>query len=255
MRQFGRALSRRGSHRSERARLGVRRCIGCLLAVLFLGAASLPGADRCTDARDDIHQAERLVEAGRKAEARPLLESAFMACPMSPQNLDLLAEAYDSLQDFTRAGLFRGQALRLRGISEKPTAEFNSSRSSVERGQTATLTWSTKYATEVEIVPEPGRVAAHGSKVVGPLSNTTYQLRATGPGGTATFTVAVTVTKARLTEGDVQELLKNDVLPERVAHLAAERGVSFDMTPQIERELRNAGADDELIEALRKDHR
>jgi hypothetical protein len=255
MRQVCRAQSLCGLQRPPRARFGRRESLGCLLACLLLAAPALRGADRCSHARDDILQAQNLIQAGRKAEAQPILQSAFMACPSDPRNLELLAATYDSLQDFDKAALFRGQAFRLKGVFEKPTVKFTSSRSSFEHGQTATLNWSTQYATNVEITPDLGRVAARGSKLVGPLDNTTYQIKATGPGGTVTATVEISVTKARLTEDVVRELLKNNVPCERVAQLADQRGVSFDVTPEIERDLRQASANDALIEALRKARR
>lgn len=255
MRQAGRTESPGDLQRPQRTHPGGRRSLGCLLACLLLAAPALRGADPCSNARDDIHQAQNLIHAGRKAEAQPILQSAFMACPANSRNLELLAAAYDSLQDFDKAALFRGQAFRLSGVSEKPGVEFTSSRSSFERGQMATLSWKTQRATRVQITPDLGRVGAQGSKLVGPLEDTSYQLRATGPGGTVTATVKISVTKARLTQDAVRELLQNDVTCDRVAQLAKQRGVSFDVTPKIERDLRQVGADDALIEALRKSRR
>ncbi len=54
-----------------------------------------------------------------------------------------------------------------------------------------------------------------------------------------------------LTKEDVIGLLKGDVPPERVAKVAHDQGTSFPMTRAAEKELRDAGADDTLIEALR----
>lgn len=55
-----------------------------------------------------------------------------------------------------------------------------------------------------------------------------------------------------LTENDIVKLLEAGVTPTRVATLVAERGVSFDLTPEAEQRLRQAGADDALIPALIK---
>ncbi len=45
--------------------------------------------------------------------------------------------------------------------------------------------------------------------------------------------------------------LREGVLPRRVAALAEERGVEFEPTVEVERELKNAGADDQLINQIR----
>ena len=255
MRQAGHTRFLCGPQRPQCVRFGERHSLGCLLACMLLAAPVLHGADPCSHARDDIHRAQNLIRAGRKAEAQPILQSAFMACPADPRNLEILAATYDSLQDFNRAALFRGQAFRLSGVSEKPAIEFTSSRSSFERGQTATLSWNTQRATSVQITPDLGRVGAQGSKLIGPLEDTTYQLKAIGPGGTVTATVKISVTKERLTENEVRGLLENDVTCARVAQLAGQYGVSFDVTPEIERDLRRVGANDDLIQALRKNRR
>lgn len=55
-----------------------------------------------------------------------------------------------------------------------------------------------------------------------------------------------------LAESDIAKLLEAGVTPTRVAALVAERGVSFDLTPEAEQRLRQAGADDALLLALVK---
>jgi hypothetical protein len=54
-----------------------------------------------------------------------------------------------------------------------------------------------------------------------------------------------------LTRNDVVSLLEGAVPSSRVAVLAKERGIDFEVDPAIESELRQAGASDELITALR----
>ncbi len=213
------------------------------------------GGDRCGNAREDIRQAEALAEKGQPAQARTLLRSALLVCPSDGQNLNLLAEAYDLLGDYPQAGTFREQAMRMQGVSAKPTVDFRASSSSIERGQTATLNWNTSYATEVEITPGIGRVAAKGAKIVAPTSATTYQLAARGLGGSATASREILVTTPRLAEADVLDLLTSGVPKARIAQLAAERGVAFDVSAEVEQRLRGAGADDSLIRALKRAHR
>lgn len=58
--------------------------------------------------------------------------------------------------------------------------------------------------------------------------------------------------KKPLAKNDVIELLEGDVPAARVAEIAGGRGISFEMTAQTESDLRGAGADDALIQTLRK---
>ncbi len=55
-----------------------------------------------------------------------------------------------------------------------------------------------------------------------------------------------------LSKDDVIRLLKGDVSPTHVAELAKERKIDFEVTPQVEKELRDAGASDELVMILLK---
>jgi peptidoglycan-associated lipoprotein len=56
-----------------------------------------------------------------------------------------------------------------------------------------TLSWSSTNATDLTIAPDVGRVAAEGSTPVTPTVSTSYQVTASGPGGSATASVRVTV--------------------------------------------------------------
>lgn len=58
--------------------------------------------------------------------------------------------------------------------------------------------------------------------------------------------------KKPLSKDDVVGLLEGDVEPARVADVARSEGVKFEMTPATEKELRDAGADDNLINVLRE---
>jgi len=55
-----------------------------------------------------------------------------------------------------------------------------------------------------------------------------------------------------LTEGEVMRLLQGGVAPQRVGKLARESGIGFEMNPAVERDLRSAGADDQLLQTLRE---
>jgi peptidoglycan-associated lipoprotein len=73
-----------------------------------------------------------------------------------------------------------------------PTATLSVSPESIQRGGTATLTWSTQDATDVNI-DGVGSVAPSGSQKVSPNTSTTYRLTAQGPGGSTDATARVTV--------------------------------------------------------------
>jgi peptidoglycan-associated lipoprotein len=66
--------------------------------------------------------------------------------------------------------------------------------STVERGRSVTLSWSSQNATELDLQPGVGTVQASGSRSVSPQESTTYTITAKGPGGSATATARVTVT-------------------------------------------------------------
>ena len=72
-----------------------------------------------------------------------------------------------------------------------PTATLSANPASIQRGQSATLTWSTENATDVTL--DANKVDASGSQSVSPTSTTTYHLSAKGAGGTQDATATVNV--------------------------------------------------------------
>ena len=77
----------------------------------------------------------------------------------------------------------------------KPTAQLSTTVAQVNCGDSSQIKWSTTDAPGVQI-SNVGSVAASGDQSVHPKQNTTYELTATGPGGTATATTAVNVNTA-----------------------------------------------------------
>jgi Leucine-rich repeat (LRR) protein len=77
-----------------------------------------------------------------------------------------------------------------------PTATISVTPSTITAGQSATLTWSTSNATTFSIDNYNGLMSESGSAVVQPATTTTYILRATGAGGTATAQATLTVKPA-----------------------------------------------------------
>jgi peptidoglycan-associated lipoprotein len=72
------------------------------------------------------------------------------------------------------------------------TATLSANPTSIQRGQSATLTWSTENATDVTL--EGNKVDVSGSQTVSPANTTTYHLSAKGASGTQEATATVNVT-------------------------------------------------------------
>jgi len=75
-----------------------------------------------------------------------------------------------------------------------PTVTLTAEPSTIEKGQSVTLSWTSQNATDLDLQPEVGKVQATGSQSVTPQDSTTYTITATGAGGTNTATARVTVT-------------------------------------------------------------
>jgi len=75
-----------------------------------------------------------------------------------------------------------------------PTISLSASPSTIEKGQSSTLSWNASNATSVTIDGGIGTVEPSGSRSVSPGNSTTYTARATGAGGTANAEARITVT-------------------------------------------------------------
>jgi peptidoglycan-associated lipoprotein len=82
---------------------------------------------------------------------------------------------------------------RTEAPAPRPTVTFQANPTSINKGDTTTLSWSTTNATQVAIAPEVGPVSAEGSTKVTPTDSATYTLTATGPGGSADASVRITI--------------------------------------------------------------
>ena len=77
-----------------------------------------------------------------------------------------------------------------------PTVSLSASPTSIERGQSATLRWSSTNATSASITPGIGTVPTSGSRRVSPTGTTTYRITVRGADGqTASASTTVTVTE------------------------------------------------------------
>ncbi|HYK89544.1 MAG TPA: peptidoglycan-associated lipoprotein Pal [Acidobacteriota bacterium] len=75
-----------------------------------------------------------------------------------------------------------------------PTVTLSANPSTIEKGQSTTLSWNAANSTSVTISSGIGNVESSGSRSVSPADSTTYTARASGPGGNATAEARVTVT-------------------------------------------------------------
>jgi peptidoglycan-associated lipoprotein len=75
----------------------------------------------------------------------------------------------------------------------RPTVTLQASPATINKGDSATLSWNSTDATQLSIAPEVGAVTAQGSTKVTPADSTTYTITASGPGGSASATASVTV--------------------------------------------------------------
>jgi peptidoglycan-associated lipoprotein len=75
----------------------------------------------------------------------------------------------------------------------QPTVTLSADPTSINKGDSSTLSWTSTNATQLTIAPEVGTVSAEGSTKVTPADSTTYTVTASGPGGSATATARITV--------------------------------------------------------------
>jgi peptidoglycan-associated lipoprotein len=75
-----------------------------------------------------------------------------------------------------------------------PSVTLAADPTSIQRGQSSTLRWSSQNATDLDIQPGVGSVGPSGTRSVSPNDSTTYTITAKGAGGTAEASARVTVT-------------------------------------------------------------
>ncbi len=95
---------------------------------------------------------------------------------------------------------------------------LSASPTSVERGQSATLRWSSTNATSASITPGIGTVPTSGSRRISPTRTTTYRITVWGAGGqtaSASTTVTVTEPPASLAPAD-QDAFNEVVVGKRI---------------------------------------
>src|SRR5579863_9274921 len=86
-----------------------------------------------------------------------------------------------------------------------PTCSLTADPASLAPGQSVTLSWTSKDATDVQIEPGLDKQLAEGSATVTPQGSTTYILTATGPGGSTSCTARVTLSATSAPPPSVSE--------------------------------------------------
>ena len=74
-----------------------------------------------------------------------------------------------------------------------PSCALTADRTAIDEGQSATLSWIAKYATDYILQPDVGKVDAASSRTVTPSETTNYSLTVTGPSGTNHCDISITV--------------------------------------------------------------
>ena len=97
----------------------------------------------------------------------------------------------------------------------QPAVTLQASPTTINKGESSTLSWNSTDATQLSIDPGVGAVNAQGSTKVSPTDSTTYTITATGPGGSASATAAVSVNAPpppeRPKEPSIDEIWTRDV--------------------------------------------
>jgi RHS repeat-associated protein len=84
--------------------------------------------------------------------------------------------------------------ISLGSANQPPLVSFSASPSSIAKGESSTLTWSSLRGESAHIDNDIGAVSVGGTILVSPESTTTYTLTVTGPAGSADARVTVQVT-------------------------------------------------------------
>ena len=100
--------------------------------------------------------------------------------------------------------------------NQPPTVSFSASPSSIEQGESSSLSWSSLRAESAHIDNGIGVVAVEGNFSVSPEHTTTYTLTATGPAGAANVKVTIQVTASHESqpEGSYGEQYEDLVPPD-----------------------------------------
>jgi PEGA domain-containing protein len=95
-------------------------------------------------------------------------------------------------EKLTSSSRFQAGTASARVAVAKPTAQLSSQTQQVNSGEGTQLKWAATDAAHVDLT-SIGPVGISGEQLVQPKQTTTYELKSSGPGGTATATTTVNV--------------------------------------------------------------
>lgn len=98
----------------------------------------------------------------------------------------------------------------------QPTVTLSADPTSINKGDSTTLHWSSTNATQLTISPEVGQVTSEGTTKVTPPDSTTYSITASGPGGSANSSVRITVAAPQAAPPPVQNASWEDLFTKEV---------------------------------------
>ena len=75
-----------------------------------------------------------------------------------------------------------------------PSCTLTADQTTIDLGQSATLSWNTSLVTDSVLEPNLGKVDATGSRAVTPNETTTYSLKVSGPSGEGSCQIGIKVT-------------------------------------------------------------
>lgn len=153
---------------------------GCANMEVNTGRGKIPGHY----IRYEMQEADRAVEAARQAGKDKICPAEFKAAEDAKNN------AYDV---FRACNTEEGAALAKQATqkanalcpSRPVAATLNISPSSIKKGESAQLSWTSENADECTITPGIGKVQPQGSMMVTPGDTTSYTIVCTGTGGKA----------------------------------------------------------------------
>jgi OmpA-OmpF porin, OOP family len=81
-------------------------------------------------------------------------------------------------------------------VPPAPTSSLSVNPGLITKGETATLSWTSRDATNCDITPGIGPVNPQGSMTITPAADTAYYLSCNGPGGTSNSDAKITVAES-----------------------------------------------------------
>lgn len=182
------------------------------LALLVLIVAFAAGCAKRQLTRGEMDRADAIAAKIAKAESMDAKECAPRELAVAKAELDHArheaTEHHEKAEEYFAAAEKAADALLAKTIPcweakqpkpvaavAAPTVSLSATPATIEKGQCATLSWSSADASGASLDQGIGSVGTSGERQVCPSDTTTYTIIATGEGGTATSSATVNVTQ------------------------------------------------------------